>query len=834
MEDLDIREAIRRDPGLLLRAAARMRLLNFARYINPRMVVEPFHAVYYDVLDRFAHGRIKKLIIQMPPQHGKALPVDTPVLTTAGWKNHGDLVPGDYVFGDDGMPKRVLNNWGSYMWHTKRIDFDCGLSMVCAHEHLWKIYADRDNHRGRCAEIIEAQDIFARRHRRSPYVRADAVLCTADRDLPIDPYILGMWLGDGLSAQGVIICGEQDRHHFEGMGKITRSGSGYRVLIDGLSRKLRENNLLHNKHIPMEYLLAGVGQREALLRGLMDTDGSVDRRGRCEFSQMTGRLAEDVYVLLRSLGLKPSMREYDAYLDGRNVGRKVRICFSPARGRKIFSLPRKQERVDSKNERTDSTRYFIRSVREHTDCMVNCIQVEGGMYLAGRSLVPTHNSEGSSRMLPAFMLGLNPDLKIVIGSYAATVSRDFNADVQKIIDTREYQSVFPGTRLNGMAGVYSPSVYRRNTDVIDIVGRRGSLRVVGRGGSLTSKTVDISILDDVYKDYAEGNSPIVRNAAWKWYTTVVRTRLHNDSQELIVFTRWNDDDIIGRLEKSEEPIIDICSWSDLDNIPKGAWVRLNFEALKTGSATEIDPREVGAALWESKHSRDKLVAQKMLDPVQFNCLYQGNPGSSEGRMYQPFKTWVNKQDWGTFVRSGCYVDVADEGNDFLFAACYDIYRSPNKIFNESTRRMEPILYALITDMIYTRDNTDITTVTVPQMINRNGSRRAWIESNNGGSGFEKVVKKKVRALTIPFYQSGNKESRIVTSSAGVNECIIMPVGWEERFPRIYEALTAFLRDFKANENDDIADGLTGIYEKEIIDGKSRSYSYENRGVRIRN
>jgi hypothetical protein len=81
------------------------------------------------------------------------------------------------------------------------------------------------------------------------------------------------------------------------------------------------------------------------------------------------------------------------------------------------------------------------------------------------------------------------------------------------------------------------NTYLRNSDVIEMVGRKGSLRVVGRGGSLTSKTVDVSILDDVYKDYAEGNSPIVRAAAWKWYTTVVRTRLHNDSQELIVFTR---------------------------------------------------------------------------------------------------------------------------------------------------------------------------------------------------------------------------------------------------------------------------------------------------------
>lgn len=448
---------------------------------------------------------------------------------------------------------------------------------------------------------------------------------------------------------------------------------------------------------------------------------------------------------------------------------------------------------------------------------------------------PQHGkSEGSSRKLPAFMEGLNPDLKIVIGSYAATIARDFNRDVQRLIDSARYRELFPGTRLNGSNVVTMANTYLRNSDVIEMVGRRGSLRVVGRGGSLTSKTVDVSILDDVYKDYAEGNSPVVRNAAWKWYTTVVRTRLHNNSQELIVFTRWHDDDLIGRIEKSGETIIDVKCWNDIENIPPGAWVRINFEAIKTGEPTEIDPRPAGTALWESRHSISKLEGQKALDPVQFECLYQGNPGSAEGRLYQPFKTWIEKTDWGTYVRSGAYVDVADEGDDYLFAATYDIYKSDNKFFNEKTKRMEPILYALITDMIMTDDNTDVTTVTVPMLINSSGTQKAFIESNNGGAGFEKVVKKKIRALTDAFYQGANKESRIVTSAAMVNQHIIMPFGWETRYNAIYEHLTTFLRNFGANSHDDAEDGLTGIYEKEIADGNINPYSFANRGVKRRN
>ena len=120
------------------------------------------------------------------------------------------------------------------------------------------------------------------------------------------------------------------------------------------------------------------------------------------------------------------------------------------------------------------------------------------------------------------------------------------------------------------------------------------------------------------------------------------------------------------------------------------------------------------------------------------------------------------------------------------------------------------------------------------MINRNGTQKAWIESNNGGAGFEKLVTKKVRAITEAFYQGGNKESRIITNSAMVNAQIIMPFGWETRYKDIYNHVTTFLRDFSANAHDDIEDGLTGIYEKELTNGNTRSYAHGNRGVKVRN
>ena len=833
--------ALKNNPGELVKAASRNRLINFARYMQPDLALEPFHVVYYTLLDKFAYGEIKKMIVQMPPQHGKEISDNQIVATTKGIKKHGDLIVGDYVFGRDGTPVKVL--WVSEKTRSEYVvSFSDGAKIECHGNHEWTVY----NRFRQKEETIETKHMASstiyngdgKRGSRYKY-QVDSNVCVMfdSRNVDLDPYVLGAWLGGGDSSCGIIHIGNNDveiignsTYKFkESKGTTTR-----KFYSPKLNILLKNNGLIKNKHVPDMYKYNSVEVRKNVIAGLIDTDGYVyHRNGRITITNTNKRIIDDAAFILRSLGQSVVVCEFKPRVSSSGiVGNKIvyQLCFNPT-----MTFPTKVKRKKITKLSINKKRAIVSIERKEGLGYGNCIQVDGGIYLVGDTFIPTHNSEGSSRKLPAFMLGLNPDTKICIGSYAATIARDFNRDVQRIIDTPSYRELFPETYLNGSNVVTMANTYLRNSDVIEMVGHKGSLRVVGRGGSLTSKTVDVSILDDVYKDYAEGNSPIVRNAAWKWYTTVVRTRLHNDSQELIVFTRWHDDDLIGRIEKSGETVIEIKSWDDVKNIPAGAWVRINFEGLKTGEPTEIDPREPGAALWDRRHSRAKLEGQRALDPVQFQCLYQGNPGNAEGKLYRnPFRTYVDKSEWGTYVRSGNYTDVADEGDDFTFSACYDVYKSGNEAWNEQKKRFEPILYALITDMVFTQENTEITAVTVPEMINRCGTQKAWIESNNGGSGFEKVIRKKLKAVTEPFYQGANKESRIITNSAMVNAQIIMPIGWEQRFPKIYEHLTGFLRDFPANAHDDPEDGLTGIYEKELADGDTRPYSQATRGVKRRN
>ena len=210
------------------------------------------------------------------------------------------------------------------------------------------------------------------------------------------------------------------------------------------------------------------------------------------------------------------------------------------------------------------------------------------------TIPPQHGkSLGSTTLLPAYMLGLDPDLKIAIASYSAALANRFNKRVQRIMDSALYRALFPGTSIK-RAGERSD--YVRTADMAEVIGCSGELLSVGREGSLTGNRVDVFILDDLYKDAMEANSPLIRENCWEWYTSVVRTRMHNASRELIVFTRWHEEDLIGRLVAKEE-VTELKSWNQIERENGNGWLLLNFEAVKRSPPTEIDPRSEGEPLW---------------------------------------------------------------------------------------------------------------------------------------------------------------------------------------------------------------------------------------------
>ena len=412
------------------------------------------------------------------------------------------------------------------------------------------------------------------------------------------------------------------------------------------------------------------------------------------------------------------------------------------------------------------------------------------------SVPPQHGkSVGSTTLLPAYMLGLDPDMRIAIASYSGTLASKFNRRVQRILESREYADIFPETTIKRGT---KPAAYIRTSDEVEIIGYKGELISVGREGSLTGNRVDCFILDDLYKDAMEAQSPVVRDNCWEWYTSVVRTRMHNASRELIVFTRWHEEDLIGTLLQTE-PYRVLRSLEDINEADKDTWLVLNFEALKASPPTEVDPRAEGEALWPAQQSRELLLAKRRLDPVRFEAMYQGRPSSRGGQLYgESFVEWDTLPDH--IVRRANYTDTADEGDDYLCSISYAV-------------DADGVIYVL--DAVYSREPMEVTEQLVGDMLIRSEVRSAAVESNNGGRGFARAVQRLAPYVKVEwFHQSGNKQARILSHSATVLHLVRFPRGWAQRWPELYAHLVSYRRDFHSNRWHDAADVVTGIVERE--------------------
>ncbi len=429
------------------------------------------------------------------------------------------------------------------------------------------------------------------------------------------------------------------------------------------------------------------------------------------------------------------------------------------------------------------------------------------------SIPPQHGkSSGSSVLLPAYLLGIRPETKIALASYNLQLASRFNRQIQQTIDSEAYAAVFPDTRL-ARPGARDRHTIRTH-EAFELVGKAGGLLSVGRDGTLTGNPVDVFILDDLYKNAMEAHSPLVRDNVWAWYNSVVRTRLHNRSQELIVFTRWHEDDLIGRIARHER-IVPLEEDPPETPPDEETWYSLNFEAIKRSPPTRLDPRLPGEALWPERHSPALLDRKRRFDPLMFEAMYQGCPSSREGLLYgDRFQTYETLPDG--LVKRGNYTDTADCGEDCLCSICYATDR-------------EGIVY--VTDVLYTPQSMEATEPAVADMLLRNGTLQARIESNNGGRGFARAVKRLAPGVRIEwFHQSANKESRILTYAPAVLERIRMPPAWNLRWPAFHDDLVTFRRVFRSNRRDDAADALTGIAETEEAntDAKNiRAYGFRN-------
>ncbi len=376
---------------------------------------------------------------------GKALALDTPLPIPNGWTTMCDVAVGDTLFDRHGKPCTVLARTDVMTDRPcYRLTFSDGSEIVADGQHRWltQTLTERANNVHRTDEFRERRrrirpsrstgkrpDLAAANKERAyAYLEPiDGNLHTTEeiaatlerrdsaknhavpvagpldlpaRDLQLDPYILGLWLGDGTSANGNMTITEPEIvQAFADSGFRTRI-SGNTItrspchIVYGLATLLRQAGVLGNKHIPSVYLRASTEQRLSLLQGLMDTDGYASPEdGGCEFTTTSKALRDGVTELLLTLGVKAVAHEGRATLYGKDCGPKWRILFFT--DLPVFRLPRKVAAQKRDNFRGSHARHYIVAVEPVPSVPVRCIQVSSpdGTFLAGREMIPTHNSE---------------------------------------------------------------------------------------------------------------------------------------------------------------------------------------------------------------------------------------------------------------------------------------------------------------------------------------------------------------------------------------------------------------------------------------------------------
>ncbi len=394
---------------------------------------------------------------------------------------------------------------------------------------------------------------------------------------------------------------------------------------------------------------------------------------------------------------------------------------------------------------------------------------------------------GKSRTLINFtqwILGKNQSERIITCSYNDTSAGDFSKYTRDGITEQKFTNdyfvfsdFFPNVKIKHGSNSYFNWA---------LEGQFFNYLGTGMGGSVTGKGGSILIIDDLIKLAEEAFNQERLEKIWQWYTGTFLSRgdaKGGEPIEIIVMTRWSDNDICGRILSTEEA---------------KDWYVIKLEAY--------DEKE-DKMLCEDVLSKDRynLLSKKMIYEI-FRANYHQETIDQQGRLYKNLKTYnlLPMDERGNLVVEGVhnYTDTADEGGDYLCSICYAVYKGE----------------AYIVDVYYTKDGMEITEPKTAEMLVKNKTNKARIESNNGGRGFARNVEKLIwekhntRSVVITwFHQSENKMARILSQSSFVQEHIYFPVNWKDRWPTFYKHITSFMKEGK-NKNDDAPDTLTGIAE----------------------
>lgn len=455
------------------------------------------------------------------------------------------------------------------------------------------------------------------------------------------------------------------------------------------------------------------------------------------------------------------------------------------------------------------------AVNKHHKRMFQALQdvVDGKIKKLIINMPPRYSkTEVAIKQFISYCFALNPICKFLHLSYSDLLVNDNSATVQSIMSEPLYKTLFPDSQLEKEKKSSSTRWKTKKGGELYAVSTQGQVTGFGAGlvdeddeeESYENLTLDKEmnellgligakenifngaiLIDDPLKP-EDAESDVVRERINTRFESTIRNRTNSRNTPIII--------IMQRLHEH-----DLCGY--LMEIEPDEWTVLSLPAI------EIDEDGNEIPLWPMKHTLEELHKMRAVNSLIFDTQYMQDPKPKEGLMYnQGFKTYI-KEQLPTGKDALCkwnYTDTADTGADALCSICF----------------IDTPTYAYITDVIFTDAPMEVTEPKTAEMLALNGTVKARIESNNGGRGFARSVKRILRTVlknfrcnVETFTQTNNKYVRIYTQSANVMNDILMPEGWEKKWPKFYNAIMSYRKDNKKkSQHDDAPDTLTGVYE----------------------
>lgn len=362
------------------------------------------------------------------------------------------------------------------------------------------------------------------------------------------------------------------------------------------------------------------------------------------------------------------------------------------------------------------------------------------------------------------------------GSYNETLSTMFSKNVRNDIQEEKadenrivFSDIFPGVSIKHGDGAMN---------LWSLEGGYNNYLATSPTGTATGFGATLLIIDDLIKNSEEANNELTKEKHWNWFTDTMLSRLEEGGKIIIIMTRWASDDLAGRaLEHFREA---------------GAKIRhISMKALQD-DGTMLCPEVLSRKSYEAK------IKAMGADIASAN--YQQDPIDLKGRLYTSFKTYSGELPQFKEIRN--YTDTADTGEDYLCSINYGV-----TFANE----------AYVLDILYTKEPMEVTEPALARMLLAGAVNLARIESNNGGRGFARNVRRILEELgsnytTIKWFtQTQNKQARIYSNSSWVMQHIYYPEDWKNRWPEYHNAMIKYQREGQ-NKHDDAPDATTGIAE----------------------